>query len=63
MCGRLFCVFLFRFPQLAVMYKKISLVVLFAVLPFSLLAWGVEGHRVIGKIAENHLSKKARAQV
>jgi len=45
------------------MYKKITLVALFAVLPFSLLAWGVEGHRVIGKIAENHLSKKASAQV
>jgi hypothetical protein len=29
----------------------------------ALLSWGVVGHRAIGKIAENHLSPKARAAV
>ncbi|WP_167856249.1 S1/P1 nuclease [Hymenobacter metallicola] len=34
-----------------------------SVLPFSLMAWGVQGHRVVAKIAENHLSKKAKDQI
>lgn len=29
----------------------------------SILAWGPTGHRVIGEVAENHLSKKARKEV
>ena len=36
---------------------------LLAALPLRLWAWGVEGHRAIGIIAENHLSEKARRQV
>ncbi|WP_151086550.1 S1/P1 nuclease [Hymenobacter baengnokdamensis] len=40
----------------------LSLVVL-AALPLRLWAWGVEGHRAIGNIAEHHLSEKARRQV
>ncbi len=34
-----------------------------AALPLHLFAWGVEGHRAIGIIAENHLSEKARREV
>ncbi|WP_226176012.1 S1/P1 nuclease [Hymenobacter lucidus] len=32
-------------------------------MPFSLMAWGVQGHRVVAKIAENHLTKKAKDQI
>ncbi|TGE24015.1 S1/P1 Nuclease [Hymenobacter aquaticus] len=45
------------------MFKKCVALVCFSVLPFSLMAWGVQGHRVVGKIAENHLTKKAKDQV
>ncbi len=45
------------------MLKKVVALGLLSLLPFSLLAWGAQGHRVVGKIAENHLSKKAKEQV
>ncbi|TGE18889.1 S1/P1 nuclease [Hymenobacter elongatus] len=45
------------------MLKKCVALVCLSVLPFSLMAWGVQGHRVIGKIAENHLTKKAKDQI
>ncbi|WP_165699428.1 S1/P1 nuclease [Hymenobacter jejuensis] len=32
-------------------------------MPFSLLAWGVVGHRAVGKIAENHLNKNAKRRI
>ncbi|SHJ24683.1 S1/P1 Nuclease [Hymenobacter daecheongensis DSM 21074] len=31
--------------------------------PFGLRAWGVDGHRAVGKIAERHLTAKARREV
>ncbi|UYZ59954.1 S1/P1 nuclease [Hymenobacter latericus] len=31
--------------------------------PLQLMAWGGEGHRTVGKIAERHLSRKASRQV
>ncbi|MBK0382340.1 S1/P1 nuclease [Pedobacter sp. SD-b] len=37
-----------------------SLAILFA---FSLISWGVVGHRTIAKIAENHLTPRAKAVV
>lgn len=44
--------------------KKIVLALaLLAALPLRLWAWGVEGHRAIGIIAEHHLTAKARQQV
>jgi hypothetical protein len=44
--------------------KKIVLALaLLAALPLRLWAWGVEGHRAIGLIAEHHLTAKARQQV
>ncbi len=32
-------------------------------LTFKLFAWGVTGHRVVGLIAENHLTKKAKKNI
>jgi len=43
--------------------KTIILLVLVCYLPFSSMAWGVEGHRIVGQIAESHLTKKARREV
>lgn len=45
------------------MRSTATLLFLLLCLPPRLFAWGVEGHRVIGKIAENHLSKKAKARI
>ena len=45
------------------MLKKYCALFLLALLPFSLRAWGVVGHRTVAKIAENHLKKKAKRQV
>ncbi len=45
------------------MRKILLSLLLLAALPLRLWAWGVEGHRAIGIIAENHLTEKARRQV
>ncbi|UOQ71352.1 S1/P1 nuclease [Hymenobacter cellulosilyticus] len=45
------------------MLKKCVALLCLTMLPVSLMAWGAQGHRVVGKIAENHLSKKAKDQV
>ena len=45
------------------MYKKIILPIGAMLLSLSLISWGVVGHRAIGEIAENHLSKKAKIAV
>ena len=45
------------------MFKRLLPLVLLAALPLRLWAWGVEGHRAIGIIAENHLSEKAHRAV
>lgn len=39
--------------------KKLTLLLLLSALSLNVLAWGPTGHRVIGLIAEKHLSKKA----
>jgi hypothetical protein len=44
-------------------FRKISLLVCFFYLPFSSLAWGVLGHRIIGQIADNYLSLKAKKAI
>jgi hypothetical protein len=41
-------------------YLMAAVLVLFS---FSLLSWGVTGHRTIGKIAENHLTAKAKMEI
>ncbi|QCR25057.1 S1/P1 nuclease [Pontibacter sp. SGAir0037] len=43
--------------------KKILLVGLFLYLPLQTMAWGMLGHRIVGEIADLHLSRKARKQV
>jgi hypothetical protein len=45
------------------MLRKYSLYGLACVLAISLLSWGVTGHRTIGAIAQNHLSKNAQSAV
>jgi hypothetical protein len=45
------------------MKKFLFALAVWAALPLHGWAWGVEGHRAIGIIAENHLSEKARRQV
>lgn len=45
------------------LYKRYLLVGIFLYLPFQAMAWGMLGHRIVGEIAELHLSSKARKQV
>ncbi|MGY3089317.1 hypothetical protein ACVWYF_002357 [Hymenobacter sp. UYAg731] len=45
------------------MFKKSVALLALLCAPFSLLAWGVVGHRAVAKIAENHLSASARREV
>jgi hypothetical protein len=45
------------------MLKKIILPAFLVTFSFVLISWGVIGHRAIGKIAENHLSSKAKKAV
>lgn len=44
--------------------KKIALIVLFVVyLPFSGIAWGMQGHRIVGQIADTYLTKQAKKEI
>ena len=43
--------------------KKIILPVALIAFCFTIISWGVVGHRAIGQIAENHLTKKAALAV
>ena len=43
-------------------FKKYILIFLFFA-PFTSMAWGVLGHRIVGEVAESHLSSKARKAV
>ena len=43
--------------------KKIIALALLMTLTLQALPWGKTGHRVIGLIAERHLSKKAKKQI
>lgn len=45
------------------MFARMRLLCLAALLPCFALAWGPTGHRVVGAIAEHHLSRKARKAV
>jgi hypothetical protein len=40
-----------------------SLLVFFIYLPFTSMAWGVQGHRIVGQIAESYLTPKARLAI
>ncbi len=43
--------------------KKISLLILFFYLPFSSMAWGALGHRIVGQIADSYLTKNAKKEI
>ncbi|GAB3294520.1 S1/P1 nuclease [Hymenobacter tenuis] len=45
------------------MRKRLLPLFLLLLSPLTLWAWGADGHRAVGKIAENHLSRKARKEV
>lgn len=42
--------------------KKL-IIIACALLPVCAYAWGLEGHRIIGEIAQQHLTKKAKKQI
>ncbi len=44
-------------------FKKLVLVAAVLYLPLQSMAWGTQGHRICGQIAENYLTPKARAAV
>jgi hypothetical protein len=41
-------------------FRKIILAGLFFYLPLASMAWGMEGHRIVGEIADSYLTPKAR---
>ncbi|MCW3089663.1 MAG: Nuclease [Ferruginibacter sp.] len=43
--------------------KKVALIACFFYLPFAGMAWGVEGHRIVGQVAESYLTKKAKKEI
>jgi len=43
--------------------KKTILFGLFLYLPFSSMAWGVLGHRIVGQIADGYLTKQAKKEI
>ncbi len=43
--------------------SKIVLVLALLYFPFQSMAWGLLGHRVVGQVAENYLSKKANREI
>jgi hypothetical protein len=45
------------------MFRKCLALVALLCAPFSLLAWGTVGHRAVARIAENHLSARAKREV
>ena len=44
-------------------FKKIFLLCYFFYLPFTSLAWGVLGHRIVGQIADSYLSPNAKKAI
>lgn len=44
-------------------FKKIAVALLFCYLPFQGMAWGLLGHRIVGEIADRHLTAKARKAI
>lgn len=43
--------------------NKIILLGLFLYLPFSSMAWGALGHRIVGQITDSYLTKKAKKEI
>ncbi|WP_201985209.1 S1/P1 nuclease [Hymenobacter rubidus] len=45
------------------MFRNLVVLLALSCAPFSLLAWGVVGHRAVARIAENHLTAHTRHEV
>jgi hypothetical protein len=45
------------------MKRFILSIILFGYLPFNSMAWGVQGHRIVGQIAESYLTPKAKLAI
>lgn len=45
------------------LFKKLALAAAVLYMPLQSMAWGTQGHRICGQIAENHLTPKAFAAV
>jgi hypothetical protein len=45
------------------MFRKLPVLLALLCAPYSLLAWGVLGHRAVARIAENHLSGAAKREI
>ncbi len=43
--------------------KKLAILALFVYLPFSSMAWGLLGHRIVGQIADAYLTKHTRKEI
>ena len=43
--------------------KQLTLIAITIYLPLQSMAWGMIGHRVVGEIAESHLSRKAKKEI
>ena len=43
--------------------KKIILAASIFCMPFAASAWGMEGHRIVGQIADSYLTKKAKKEI
>ncbi|MET0635403.1 MAG: S1/P1 nuclease [Chitinophagaceae bacterium] len=44
-------------------FIRLTLIIAFLIVTQSVFSWGLTGHRVVAKIAQEHLSKKARKEV
>lgn len=44
-------------------FKKIVVGIILFYIPLQTMAWGTNGHRISGQIAENHLTPKAKAAI
>lgn len=43
--------------------RKLLLLIAFVAISYNVWAWGQTGHRVVGQIAENHLTRKAKKNI
>ena len=43
--------------------KKIILAASIFCMPFAAGAWGLQGHRIVGQIADSYLTKKAKKEI
>ena len=57
------CGILLNSSRSSLMFRKSIALLALLCAPFSLLAWGVVGHRAVARIAENHLSATAKREV